>query len=62
VLAAYVFSQNLHPVGCQLEANFIQSATIRMQIFIQLASNRMQIASGYRPCNTKKTSLHAASD
>jgi hypothetical protein len=43
-----------HSVGCLLDANFIQSAT-----------SRMQIASGWQPCNTKYPNLsmwHVAGD
>jgi hypothetical protein len=39
-----------HSVGRHLDANFIHSA-----------ASRMQLASGYRPCNTKYPVLHAAS-
>jgi hypothetical protein len=55
-MASCVFLQNLHPVGRQPDANFIQSAGSQMQIssvgcqpdanFIQSATSRMQIASG----------------
>jgi hypothetical protein len=47
--------KNLHPDGCQPDANFIRLIASRMQTidkfgyFVWIAASWMQLASGWRP-------------